>query len=125
MKCGIDQLTDVIAQELEDYSQEITDGIKKEVKEVAKECRDEIKRNSPVLTGSYKKGWRTKTNYEGREDIRVTVHNKTDYQLTHLLEDGHLKKGGTDRVEGRPHIAPAEQNAARKLENHVKVLIRK
>ena len=125
MKCSIDQLADVIAQELADYSQEITDGIKQEVREVAKECRDEIKQNSPVLTGSYKKGWRTKVNYEGREDIRVTVHNKTDYQLTHLLEDGHTKQGGVGRVEGKPHIAPAEQNAARKLENRVKVLIRK
>lgn len=125
MKCSIDQLADVIAQELADYSQEITDGIKQEVREVAKECRDEIKQNSPVLTGSYKKGWRTKVNYEGREDIRVTVHNKTDYQLTHLLENGWPTEGGTLRAYPIPHIGPAEQNAARKLENRVKVLIRK
>ena len=125
MKVGIDQLADVIAEELESYSQEITDMLKTEVKQVARECRDEIRDNSPRLTGDYRKGWRTTTNYEGREDIRVTVHNKTDYQLTHLLEDGHAIKGGMGRVEGIPHIVPAEEHAAEKLETRVKVAIRK
>lgn len=125
MKVGIDRLADVIAEELESYSQEITDMLKTEVKQVARECRDEIRDNSPRLTGDYRKGWRTITNYEGREDIRVTVHNKTDYQLTHLLEDGHAIKGGMGRVEGIPHIAPAEEHAAEKLETRVKVAIRK
>ena len=123
MKINVDGLAEAVVQELKQYSQDITDQLKKDVRQVANECRDEIRDNSPVLTGDYKKGWRTATIYEGVEDIRVSVHNKTDYQLNHLLEDGHATKDGTGRVEGIPHIAPAEEHAAEKLETRVKVAI--
>lgn len=122
-KTSVNDLADAIAEELEQYSQDVTDGLKKEVKQVAKECKQEIQRNSPVLTGSYKKGWRDQVEYESRQDIRVVVRNKTDYQLTHLLENGHAKVNG-GRVPGKPHIRPAEQNAEKKLLSAVKVVVR-
>ena len=123
MKTDIDGLAAAIQKELADYSQDVTDGLKKSVKQVAKECRDEIVQNSPVLTGSYKKGWGTKINYEASDDIRITVRNKTDYQLTRLLEYGHaMPKGG--RVEGKPHIRPAEEHASEKLMRKVKVVVK-
>lgn len=91
---------------------------------MAKECKQEIQQNSPVLTGSYRKGWQDKVEYESSSDIRTVVRNRTDYQLTHLLENGHAKvKGG--RVEGKPHIGPAEQHVEEKLLKKVKVLVRK
>ncbi len=119
----VNDLAAAIAKELSEYSQEVTDGIKKDVKQVAKECKQEIQQNSPVLTGSYKKGWREKVAYESGSDIRAIVHNKTDYQLTHLLENGHAKVNG-GRVDGHPHIGPAEQNAAKKLLQKVKVVVK-
>ncbi len=119
----VEDLASAIEKELSAYSQEVTDGLKKEVKQVAKECKEEIQQNSPVLTGSYKKGWNSQVAYENQEDIRVVVRNKTDYQLTHLLENGHAKVTG-GRVEGHPHIAPAEQNAEKKLLKKVKVVVR-
>ena len=122
-KTSVKDLADAIAEELKQYSQDVTDGLKKEVKQVAKECKQEIQRNSPVLTGSYKKGWRDQVEYESREDVRVVVRNKTDYQLTHLLENGHAKVNG-GRVAGKPHIGPAEQNAEKKLLAAVKVVVR-
>ena len=126
MKCTIDGLADAVQAELEAYSQDVTDGIKEDCRQVAKECRDEIKQNSPELTGDYKKGWRVKTNYESREDIRLTVHNKTDYQLTHLLEKGHAGVGGTAKgsAPAYPHIAPAEQHAAEKLVKKAKTRVK-
>lgn len=124
MKVGIDGLADAIAKELAEYSQDVTDGLKKEVKQVAKECRQDIAQGSPELTGDYKKGWATKVSYEGADDIRMTVHNRTDYQLTHLLEYGHaIPTGG--RVEGKPHIRPAEERAAEKLVKKVRVVVKK
>lgn len=122
-KIPIDGLADAIAKELAAYNQEVTDGMKDAVKEAAQECTKQIKQNSPMLTGSYRKGWTDKVMYDGREDIRVTVYNRTDYQLTHLLEHGHAKVNG-GRVAGKAHIGPAAQDAEDKLLREIQVVVR-
>lgn len=119
----VDDLADAIERELAAYSQKVTDSLKKEVKQAGKECKQEIQQKSLVLTGSYQRGWRNEVAFENENDIRVVVRNKTDYQLTHLLEYGHAKVNG-GRVEGKPHIGPAEQNAEKKLIQKVKVVVR-
>lgn len=127
MKVGVNELADAVLRELNEHQQEVTDNLKDECKQTAKECRKEIQQNSPVRTGSYKKSWSVKVNYEGKEDIRLTVYNRKYYQLTHLLENGHAGKGGTSEGAAPPfpHIAPAEKHAAEKLMKKVKVVARK
>lgn len=120
MNIDISNLAAEIEKELLNYSQEVTEQLKESIKQVAEETVTEIKNNSPSRTGKYRKGWKTKVAYEGQEDLRILVHNRTSYQLTHLLEYGYAKVNG-GRVEGKKHIAPAEENAANKLINKVKV----
>lgn len=122
-KVPLRELSVAIEAELNAYNQEVTDGIKKAVTQAAKECTSQLRSTSPKDTGEYAKGWRSKTQYESDSDIRVTVHNTTKPQLTHVLEYGHAKAGG-GRVEGRPHIRPAEQSAEKKLVDIAKVVIR-
>ena len=119
----VDALSRAIAFELEQYQHSVADGVNSSVRQVAAECRDVIRQNSPVRTGKYRRGWQSHTDFESAEDIRITVRNRTSYQLTHLLENGHAKRGG-GRVAARPHIRPAEQNAEKKLLQKVKVVIR-
>ena len=121
-KIAIDDLTDIIIGELQDYSEEIMEDVKKSVKKVAKECVSDIKEKAPENTGDYKKGWKTKITFESSNDIRVTVHNSKKPQLTHLLEHGHAKVNG-GRVEGKEHIRPAEQRAESKLLKQIKEAI--
>ena len=121
----VDALAAAVADELESYRQDVTDGLKKSVKDAGKQCLNEIRNASPVRTGRYRKGWQTSKAYESSEEIRVIVHNKTDYQRTHLLENGHLTRDGVSRVLGIPHIAPAEQHAAEILQDKVKVVVRR
>lgn len=118
-----DDLVATIVKELSTYYANVTKNIKKDVKTIANECRQEIQQNSPVLTGDYRKGWQTKVSYESDNDIRMTIYNKTDYQLTHLLEYGHAKVHG-GRVSAKPHIRPAAQHAEQKLFRKVKVAVK-
>lgn len=122
MAIPIDALADVLAQELEDYNRDVTDILKVSVKESAKACVSELKATSPELTGSYAQGWRARTAYDGPTDIRMQVHNKTDYQLTHLLEDGHANVDG-GRTPAYPHIGTAAEKASEFLEKNVKIKV--
>ena len=122
MAIPIESLADVLAQELEDFNQDVTDGLKDSVKNAAKACVAELKSSSPELTGSYAQGWRARTAYDGPSDIRMQVHNKTDYQITHLLEDGHANVDG-GRTPAYPHIGPAAEKASELLEKDVKIKV--
>jgi len=120
----IDGLADAVANMLSSYNQDVTDDLKGEIKVVANECKNEIISNSPTLTTDYKKGWRVKKVYETTDDIRVRVFNATDYQLTHLLEYGHLTRDGVKRVAAIPHIEPAEKIASERLMRKVKIILK-
>ncbi len=123
MKVKTDELADAIMDALTNYSQDVTDKLKKEVKDAAKLCRDEIKKNAPKDTGAYAESWRAEVAYEDKEDIRVVIHSPKEYRLAHLLEYGHAKVGG-GRVEGKPHIRPAEKEAEKMLDKSVKIIVK-
>ncbi len=123
MSHNVDHLAGEIAAMLEAYTDEVTEAVKAECETVADECLKEIRAASPVDTGKYKKGWRKKVEYEDKGDIRIRVYNAKYPGLTHLLENGHAKVGG-GRVDARVHIKPAEEHAAEKLVNRVKVRLR-
>ena len=120
MSVRIDDLAAVVMNELRAYSDEVAEAMKDSVKEASKECAAEVKENAPRKTGKYRKGWKSKVNYESKTDIRTQVYNSTSPQLTHLLEYGHAKRGG-GRVEGKPHIRPADERLDEKLEGKIKV----
>ena len=124
IKVNANNLSVVLEKMLGEYAESVRQGIKKDVRGVAKECRDEIKAKSPVDTGKYRAGWATRTAFESLYDIRMEVYNRSKPELTHLLENGHAKVGG-GRVEGHPHIRPADEHAEEELERRVKVTVGK
>lgn len=106
--------------------------VDKAVAEAGRAALDYLLENSPVDTsksaklhisggklkgssGLYRKGWRIKT-YTENGVKAVKVYNETCYQLTHLLEFGHLAKNGKF-VQPVPHIKQAEELAERVLED--------
>ena len=110
----IDQMDDAIMDELEKYAKLATDDMKDAVKDTAKEVRKDIQAGAPVDTGKYKKSWSVKNVHEDTASIDLVGHSRNRYQIAHLLEHGHVKRGG-GRVPAQPHIAAAEQRGNEKL----------
>ena len=114
----IDQMADAIMQGLTEYADLATEDMKKAVKAASKTVKKEIQVGAPQKSGAYKKSWTVKTVRETANSLEQTVHSKNRYQLAHLLEHGHAKRGG-GRVSGKTHIAPAEQMGIEQLENAI------
>ena len=117
-KVSVDGMVSAIMESLTEYADLATDDMKKAVQKSAKTVKDDISANAPVRTGAYAKSWTTKTTKETASSLEVTVHSSNKYQLAHLLENGHAKRGG-GRVAGKTHIAPAEQKGIEELEREI------
>jgi hypothetical protein len=111
---SIDEMDNAIMEELEKYADLAADELKAAVKETAASVRKDIQSGAPVDTGKYKKSWSVKNVREDSESIELVVHSRNRYQIAHLLEHGHAKRGG-GRVAAKPHIASAEQRGNEKL----------
>lgn len=111
---SIDEMDSAIMDELEKYAELASDDLKAAVKETAASVRKDIQSGAPVDTGKYKKSWSVKNVHEDSESIDLVVHSRNRYQIAHLLEHGHAKRGG-GRVAAKPHIAAAEQRGNEKL----------
>ena len=88
---------------------------------------DDIVNTYKVRTGKYNKGWRVKTE-KGRGYVNCIIHNATNYQLTHLLENGHRIVGRDGRIKGNAkkfiHIKPVEEKSVKMFERNVEQIIR-
>lgn len=130
VRCKIDDLDTVIGDILKEYADDVNKGLQTAVPKIAKIAQQEVKAGSPVRKkdtkkrrkGRYKRGWTVKEDVVDRLRVDYIVHNRTDYQLTHLLEKGHvLVRGGRTRgrIPAQVHIAPAEEHAIKNFEEAV------
>jgi len=116
-----DSVTIQMADILDSVSKEVKGVYETDSMKVAKETVQRLKNTSPKGSPhqrKYAEGW--KVGKKDRADL--VVHNATNYQLTHLLENGHVirnKKGTYGRTHGIKHIAPAEEWASDELPRRV------
>lgn len=122
-KVSIDQMASAIMDGLKEYADLATDDLKAVVKKTGNEVRKQIQSNAPKASGKYSKSWSVKTTKESSNGMEVTVYSRNRYQLAHLLEFGHAKRGG-GRVAARPHIAAAEQAGIESFEQAIERSLR-
>lgn len=117
-RVSVDQMADAIAQSMSEYADLSNEVMKECVTETSKSVKKEIQENAPVRTGKYKKSWAAKKVKENANSLVMVVHSRDRYQISHLLEHGHAKRGG-GRVAAIPHVAPAEQRGAEELVSRI------
>lgn len=95
---------------LEGYYTQVIETVTKVVPEVSREAVKKLKQESPKRPGGgkYAAGWTYKVD-KGRLTVGATIYGKSGtYQLAHLLENGHAKRGG-GRTAPIIHIKPIEE----------------
>lgn len=114
-------VTQQINEILETYGREVNNKVREIAVDVAKDTAKDLKRTSPKQKGRgssrggkhYANGWVAEYENIPGGGVRTIVRNKTSYQLTHLLENGHAivnQYGATGkRVAAIKHIGPAEE----------------
>lgn len=107
-----DELQKVVMDYLQNYKEDIDEDVIETVDVITKKARDELKQTSPRGKGTranpYHKGWAIKLSKKRTGAYHRVIWNKTNYQLTHLLEFSHVTRNG-GRTKAIPHIRPIEQ----------------
>ena len=110
-----EELEKTITEYLENYVEDIEEDVEDTTNTVIKEAKQELVQKSPksgiARKTKYYKGWAIKNGGRTRKRkyYSKVIWNKTNYQLTHLLENGHHKRDGTGWVEAKPHIGKVQE----------------
>ena len=122
-RISIDALSKTVMKKLNEDAEVACEEMKEAVKSAGALVKNEIRSTAPKDTGAYAKSWSVKNTRETSRSLEVTVYSRNRYQLAHLLEYGHAKRGG-GRVPGRSHIAPADQAGINQLEKDIERSLR-
>ena len=104
---------------LDEYVEKVHEVTDESIKHSSQEAVQKLRNTSPrnekgKRAGRYARGWTKKAGH-----YETIVYNKTDWQLTHLLENGHAvvnRYGDTGaRAEAIKHIEPVENWAIEDL----------
>lgn len=116
-----DGFGDAVHDLLDEYFKDVQSESLNSVEQVAVSICNELRITSPNDRGDYANGWYIKPLKKNRYHALVEIGNR-HYQLTHLLEHGHIKvvhRKVLGFTNARPHIARAEQRAIRELQNNI------
>lgn len=123
---GPNDLSPYLKDLLDEYGDDVFHALVESTEEVTKASRNKLRTAGSFQnrTGRYRKGWRAEIS-KTRGGCIGTVYNATDYQLTHLLENGHIVKnqyGETKNpnkkkeVKGFAHISTVNDWAIEQFE---------
>ena len=107
-----ENLQSVLMDYLNNYKEAIDEDVIEATDTVTRQAKQELVNTSPRGKGKrdtpYYRGWAIKLNKRITGQYQKVIWNKTNYQLTHLLEFGHTTRNG-GRTRAIPHIRPVEE----------------
>lgn len=122
-------LSEELQKALADYSTAISEGLNDAYKELAEAGVAELQQGRPYhnRTGQYAKNFAVTQRKNAASETgseSYTIYNKKHYQITHLLEHGHLtRKGG--RAAAFEHWKPTLEMLERETEGVIRGVIGK
>lgn len=96
-----DKFSSTMKLTLQEVAKVTGEALKNAVNTTTNETLRKTKANAPVLTGAYKRAWKSKGAQANTMQYNRTVYNSPEYSLTHLLQNGHR---GPHPARAYPHI---------------------
>lgn len=84
----VDDIEKFVSSAMKKCAEDNASALSENCAEAGRMAAKMLRQRSRVRTGAYKKGWKADVE-EDETGVSCTVHNRTRYQLTHLLEKGH------------------------------------
>lgn len=116
---SIDFLSQSIMDNLNQQTSKIIEKIDKETKKISRQAIKIVQSSSPVRYGNYKSSFKLKKLKQGK----YLIYSAKRYQLTHLLEHGHILRNGTTS-KAIPHIIKGEEYAQKELPTKIEKIIK-
>ncbi len=117
------ELQGILAQYLDEYSDEAKAAADEAIQKVAKQTTKDLKKAGSFGGNEFRKGWKSETEKSRVGVTSVTVGNADKPGLVHLLEFGHAKQNG-GRTTAFNFVAPindmVEQRFIEALEEALK-----
>ena len=114
-----------VKQMFEKYGDEAYEIAETAAKTAARDTTKELKQTAPQRTGRYARGWSHKAQKNGVTKYSETVYNRTDYQLTHLLEKPHATGRGGHYPATKDHTGIIKRIEDAQVEKFMEEVIRK
>lgn len=125
-----EDLQKVLSDYLNNYREDIQEDVEELTDSITQKAKDELKQTSQSMfkdhgrKDPYYKGWSVKLQKKGKLKYHKVIWNRTNYQLTHLLEFGHATRNG-GRTRAFPHIRPVEEKYKTEFVNLLEQKIRR
>ena len=130
VKVDYNSLSEEIQNQLKTFGTALNREINEGLKEVAEQTAATLRKGGQYneRSGKYTGDWDVKLRNRSYSSVTMTeeytVYNKKNYQLTHLLEKGHVSRNGS-RVRPFEHIKPAEELAEQMAISEVNKAVRR
>lgn len=119
VNCTPEDFAKVLRKAIKTYGDDVFRMAEESAKTAARQGASELKKTSPVgAQGRYARGWSHKGLRKGLVTYTDIIYNRTDYQLTHLLEKPHNTGYGGKYPKRRDHtgqIARVEEKYGTKF----------
>ena len=99
-----EEFSSTLKKLIKEYGDDAFEICEKSAKTTARQATSRLKQTSPVgAQGRYARGWSHKALRQSVGGYAEIIYNRTDYQLTHLLEKEHPTGYGGQYPKRRDH----------------------